>query len=88
MIFKITKSELYPRKKFEIFFLGILKTFWKSDFLQNTSKRPLFIKDTLDNKIMEIDTELVFKLLPEDVLPIDIDICYVSHQKQNFEFSF
>ena len=84
MIFKITKSELYLRKKFEIFFLGILKSFWKNDFLQNTSKRPLFIKNTLDNKIMEIDTELVFKLLPEDVLPIDIDICYVIHQKTDF----
>ena len=33
---------------------------------------------------MEIDTELVFKLLPEDVLPIDIDICYVIHQKTDF----
>ena len=55
--------------------------------LEHLYKDP-FIKDNLDNKIMEIDTELVSKLPPGDVFPIDIDVCYVNHQKQTFEFSF
>ena len=73
MIFKITTSEIYLRKKIRSFswnFENFLDG--KAIFSRTSLKGCIFIKDTLDNKIMKIDTELVFKLPPEDVFPIDM----------------